>query len=129
MNFEEIANALRSHWQVETLRDRSLRINVEGCGVFVSLFDFGNEVVVSLGGSVGFDLEPSKKVFRWVAVTGSDQVFGSVIANFNDDGLLDLWARYAALASVLDASALISTVRQFAFDVSEAERTVRVLFS
>jgi hypothetical protein len=90
--------------------------------------DFLGTPVVTLQFMPASSLQPSPSLFRWVAVTAGKFVLGSLSADLNDDGLVDVWLQHSLFDSSLEGDDLRLVVRVLATTANDLRQDLNSLF-
>lgn len=82
----------------------------ESTRAFARVLEWGENTVVSVFAPILFDVQASPALYEYVALKGSDFIFGHIDLFQESDGTLALHFRNTLLGDFLDPDELVSTV-------------------
>ena len=109
-------------------RNQMLVITSGDLNGFVVTSDFAGTPVVTIQFLPGTGLQPSPALYRWVSVTAGKFVLGSLSADLDNDGSVDVWFRHSLFDSSLEAEDLNLVVRVMANTATDLRRDLNSLF-
>ena len=110
-------------------RSEMLVISFGNMNGYAAANDFLGTPVVTVQFIPCSDLPPSPALYRWVAITAGKFTLGTLSADLNEHGQVDLWLRHSLFDSSLEPEDLRLVVSVLATTAEDLRQEATSLFS